>query len=493
MHNIYLIEDHDEALKVWRRKKLKGLDLVHLDAHIDFGYHPAQPIDKIVNEAKSLKELKSSLEHSLAFMQYEKDFNKQTGIGNYIYPAMEYGIVKNFYWVIPGGLKEFKESTKSIKNILRGLQKEIGQKIAIKGGPEIISTRLLRRNFIVCTLERLPHLKQDVLLDIDTDFLVIDSLLNENSTAKIGKRKPWILPQDLVMMLKSRVKKPQIVTVAYSVNGGWTPMKYKHLGDEIAYYFTPGKFKKHLKRSYQAAEYFNLFTSTGNKGYYKKAVNLNPSYRVADNNYGPLYLSLRKFSLAQKEFLKILEADPKNPACLLGLGNVALEKRDFKKAKKNFSSALNSANHKLFNKVKNQSLLGLARAEFNLRDLDESKELLYRYQTLEPLQPQSYYFLGRIFEKEKDFERSAMLYKDAYRLGFDNIKIIWRLLQISRHLKEKKNIIQYIIAKYSKFKKAFTREKKLGLKKGKKIRDLRKIEKRMAIIERHCKEKYSKN
>lgn len=465
MNSIYLIEDHDEALKVWKQKKIKGLDLVHLDAHIDFGFYQAKPIEKIVNEARSLKELKRRLEYSFTFMRYENDFDKQIHTENYIYPAMEQGIVKNFYWVVPGGLKEFKESYKSIKDILESLTKDKGQKIGIREQElehrekRIISTKLLGRNLIVCTLERLPLFKQNVLLDIDTDFLVIDSFLNADNTVKIGKRKPWILPQDLVRILKERIKEPQIITVAYSVNGGWTPLRYKHLGDEIAYYFAPRKFKKHLKNNSQAAEYFNLFISTGKKKYYQKAVKLNPTYRVANNNYGPLYLSLRKFSLAQDEFLKILEVDPKNPTCLLGLGNIALEKRDFKKAKKYFSSAFSSGDNRLFSKVKRESLLGLAKIEFNLKNFDKAKELLCHYQTLEPLQPQCYYLLGRIFEKEKDFERSVTLYKDAYRLRFDNIEIFWRLLQISHRLREKELIIKYIMAEYNKFKRAFTRKK----------------------------------
>ena len=97
MNNIFLIEDHDEVLKLWREKNIKGLDLVHIDAHIDFGFHPAKPIGKIFNEARSLKELKRGLEYSLAFMHYEKDFDKQSNIGNYIYPAIEENIVKNFW------------------------------------------------------------------------------------------------------------------------------------------------------------------------------------------------------------------------------------------------------------------------------------------------------------------------------------------------------------------------------------------------------------
>jgi tetratricopeptide (TPR) repeat protein len=268
------------------------------------------------------------------------------------------------------------------------------------------------------------------------------------------------------------------------VNGGWTPIKYKHLGDEIAYYFAPRKFKKHLKNSSQAAECFNLFTSTGKKEYYQKAVKLNPTYRVADNNYGSLYLSLRKFSLAQDNFLRVLKVDPKSPACLLGLGNIASERRDFKKAKKYFSSTLNSENHRLFTKVKNQSLLGLAKAEFDLKNFKRAKELLFRCQTRQPLQPQSYYLLGRIFEKEKDFERSARLYQDAIRLGFGSIEPISRLLKVSSYLKEKNTINKYIIVRYNQFKKGFIRTKRLSLKKGKKIKGLRKIEEKMLAFEK---------
>lgn len=480
MNKIFLIEDHHEALKIWREKEVRNLDLVHIDAHIDFGFHLARPIKRIFNEARSLKELKKGLEYSLAFTHYEKDFDKQTGMGNYIYPAMQEGIVKNFYWIVPGGLKEFKESYKLIKNIVSNLTKNT-PRLRSRG---IISTDFLGRNLVVCTLERLPVLKQNVILDIDTDFLIIDGLLTSSNTDKIGKRKPWILPQDLVEILKERIKRPRLITIAYSVNGGWTPMKYKHLGDEIAYYFAPGKFKNRLDNNSQAAECFNLFTSSGKKEYYRKAVKLNPTYRVADNNYGPLYLSLRKFSLAQDEFLRVLEVDPKNPACLLGIGNIALERRDSKKAKECFSSILNSGNHGLFNKVKDQSVFGLAKAEFDLKNFERAKELLFRYQSCQPLQPQSYYLLARIFEKEKDFERSARLYQDAIRLGFGSIEPISRLLKISPHLKEKDAINKYVIVRYNQFKKGFIRTKRLSLKKAKKVKGLRGIERKMVILER---------
>ena len=203
--NISLIEDHHEALEIWKRKRFKNLDLVHIDAHIDFGFYPARPKERIMKEAKTLNQLKQELERSLLYQRYQKDFDKQANIGNYIYPAMQEGIVKDFYWVIPGRLKEFRQSLKVIKGMLKGFSGQdpcqLGDRPQATGNTfqdGIISVKLLGRKFVICILEKLPVLKQKVLLDIDVDFLVIDSLLNAKNTAKIGKRKRWIRPDRLV-------------------------------------------------------------------------------------------------------------------------------------------------------------------------------------------------------------------------------------------------------------------------------------------------------
>jgi len=499
-NNIFLIEDHDEALRVWRQEKIKGIDLVHIDAHMDFGIQPAKPIDKIFRQAKSLKELKRGLEYSLAFMRYERDFDKQTNIGNYIYPAMCEGIVKDFYWVVPGGLKEFRKGGKFIRNMLKSFAKwsnyplslpcrqagaipalPTGRRYPLKEG--IISANLFGRKFVICILDKLPILRQKILLDIDTDFLVVDSLLNANNTAKIGKRKPWILPQKLTDSLKEKIEQPEVITIAYSVNGGYMPMKYKHLGDEIACLFAP-EFKMRLERNLQAAEYFNVFVSCGKKEYYQKAVTLNPSYRAGDNNYGALYLSLRRFLKAEDEFLKIAGVDPGNPYPVVGLGNVALERKDYKKARRYFSSVLRLKNDDFSVKARTQALFGLARAEFRLRGFKKAKKLFFRLQALKPLEPQSYYFLGRILEKEKNFKESAGQYQQAMSLGLNNLELISRLLKISYHFKQKDDIIKYVIVRYKEFKKGFLRAKRLGLKAAKKFRGLQRIEEKMIVFER---------
>lgn len=479
---VFLIEDHDEALKIWRQKGFKNLDLVHIDAHIDFGFYQAKPIDNIIREAKTLKELKSDLERSLAYQQYENDLDKQTNIGNYIYPAMLEGIVKDFYWVIPGGLKEFKESKKFIRNIIKNFTECRRQESEAREEKGIISAKLWGRKFIVCVLEKLPILRQKVLLDIDTDFLVIDSIVNADNTARIGKRKPWILPKDLAEALAKKISKKAAITIAYSVNGGYTPMGYKHLGDELAYNFAPVEFRSRFRAGLAAAENFNLFRSTGIKKYYEKAIACDPAYRVSDNNYGPLYLALGKFSLARKEFSKVLKADPKNPACLLGLGQIYLQKNNFKKAKTYFSLVLDQGNQGLFSKIEEQCLLGMASAEFKIGNIHQAKKLLLRYQSFERLNAQSHYLLGRIYEKERRFPKAAAFYKNALILGFDALETISRLLKIAFSLNNKHAIIDLVTGRYNAFKAVFLKARKL--KNNKAIKKWDKTEKKMRAIER---------
>ena len=484
--NISLIEDHHEALNIWRRKNLRRVDLIHIDAHIDFGFYPAKPKEQIIREAKTLNQLKRELEKSLLYQRYQKDFDRQANIGNYIYPAMCEGIVKDFYWVIPGKLKEFKSSLKFIKGILKNFAKQDpcrppGEKQGVKPKIEegIITSKLLGRKFVVCILEKLPVLKQKVLLDIDTDFLVISSLLDANNTVKIGKRKRWIRPDRLIKNLVITKKlKTIFTTIAYSVNGGYTPMRYKILGDELAYRLSPKHFKEHYGQRFIASVFFERFESSGKREHYQKAVKLNPSYRAADNNYGPLYLPLRKFSQAEKEFLKIINVDIKNPYPFIGLGNIALEKKDFLKAKKHFFYAVG------LKKDLPRSLFGLAQAEFRLKNFKKAKELFCRYQAIEPLQSGSRYFLGCIYENEKDFEKAAACFQDAMRLGLNNIDVIKRLLKTCWHLKAKNDIIKYVSARYKELKRGFDKAKRLSLKKGGKLKGLRKIEKNMAVLDK---------
>jgi len=481
MKNIFLIEDHDEALGIWRRQGIRDLDLVHIDAHMDFGRHQAQSVDQLIRQVKSLAELKAGLEANIAYKQYASDFDRQTNIGNYIYPAMREGIVRDFYWVIPGDAREFERSASSLRKLLTSSTFHL---TGIRYGGRYLTGELFGRKFIACSLDSLPIFRRKVLLDIDTDYLVIPSIRAASPTIDIGKRKSWILAKELAGKLNPRIKRPAITTIAYSVNGGFTPIIYKHLGDEIAYLLSPGKFLRRYQKNRLAADYFSKFNSTGNKGCYQRAVKLNSTYRAADNNYGFLKLAIGKLAAAKKEFLRIQRVDPRNANCLAGLGNIALASKDFARAKNYFTNALALPESEMFSKSRKQSLFGLAKAEFHLSNLPRAKVLLTRYKRQDPFYHQTYYLLARVFEKERNFTKAVSCYQDAIRLGLNSIEPLWRLLKISSRLKIKDDIMKYVAIKYSKFKREFSRVKHTRLKAGKNIRNTDKTKRMMHSIEK---------
>ena len=461
VEEIYLIEDHDQALKIWKKKGVEGLDLVHLDAHIDFAEYQARPPHEALQEAKSVEDLKRQLEIGLAFGSYEKDFNRQMNIGNYIYAAMRDGVVKNFWWVVPGGKQEFKKSQKIIKDIIKGI---VGKNtICINNCSVYANYKSAVIN--VTYLNALPIFRQDVLLDIDVDYLTMPSLLQADPKENIGKLFPWITPQYLVQQLKEKICSPRMLTIAYSVSGGFTPMKYRYFGDEIAFRFSPRQFRQRYKHSLRAARYFESFCLNQQRKDYLHACRIDHYYRSADNNPGPLYLLKEKYRAAEKEFKRILKVDPLNPACLIGLADIALQRKEFGQAKKYFSQARGLAKGlakgfafgQVFKNERRQIFLGLGQSELGLKNYEKAKLWLMRYSRLEPLRAEPYYFLGVIAQKEKDFLKASQLYKDSIRLGYPALNPLASLAKICCRLEDKGSIIKYISMRLVSYKKEVVR------------------------------------
>jgi tetratricopeptide (TPR) repeat protein len=94
-----------------------------------------------------------------------------------------------------------------------------------------------------------------------------------------------------------------------------------------------------------------------------------------------------------------------------------------------------------------------------LKSFKIAKKLLKHYIAAEPLQPLSYYLLGEIFEREKDFVKSAKFYQDAVRLGFNNPEPLLKLLKISCYLQEKSDIIKFVKNRFKGLKKGRKRWK----------------------------------
>jgi len=478
MH-IKLIENHDQAYYLWKKLGISNKPLVHFDAHIDFNFYPLKPLRQTLEEAKSKEDLLQQLSQNLAYKQLNIKEESLTNIGNYIYPAMRDGIVNDFYWVIPGDKNEFIRRLKNLKSMIKVLAKQDPKPqttVKIKDG--ILKTRLYGRKFIICFLKALPKINKKVLLDIDTDFLVIDSMRKSKNADEIGSRKNWIEPEEFIRVLKTKIRYPVLVTIAYSVNGGYTPLKFKYLGDEIASRLKGKTFK--MPPAAKAFNLFNDFWQGKNKKkaryYYRSAIKSDPAYAVTDNNDGHLYLAKRFYKKAKGEFRKILYCDPRNIDALCGMGHVYLKRQKYKPAERYFKEALRVCSDYP------KALFGLGCAQFKLKKYKTAEKYLLRYQTKEPMQPHSHYFLGQIYKKGRQFPNAIAEYKDALRLGLNNPVTYRELLRLAKYSTQGKEIIQNLRIKFKRFKQDFFGKQKPYLTKQGKIKAIKRIERELILF-----------
>jgi tetratricopeptide (TPR) repeat protein len=425
---IFLKDDHDQALLVWRKAGVKDLDLVHVDAHIDFAVHQAmRPIDAL-NQAMSSEELKLNLEKTLCFLKYADNLDKQTDIGNYIYPAMIEGIVRDFWWVIPGS----KESLAKNKKLLtRAFCSAFNRKtISLTECEQGFLYNALGRNFYICALSTLPTFNQPILLDIDVDFMVVKNATCADSTYAIGKRKIEITPRRLAVALKSKIKNPLITTIVYSTHGGFTPMHLRCLGDELAFHFAPQDFTEKYSRAVKAASCFRQFQVNADKKAYWASIKLEPAYQQGDNNYGPLYLTVGKLRDAQRELQKILKVDPDNYFAVGNMGLLSLRQKKYSQAIVYLESALKKP------QIKTASILAnaLGEAKIKVGLIAQAKHWFKYCIDDDRFNSNALFNLGEISFKENNHKNALRYYQSARQLGFNKMVLASRIRQCNQCL-----------------------------------------------------------
>jgi len=329
------LENHDEAYRIWRAAGIKDRTLVHLDAHDDLWH---------IREESELT------------------------IASFLSLALKNGIINRIFWVVPDLTWE---SSKSIRSLVRQLKKIIksypGRPSVFTVHPSRISTYLLGRSLEVCTLENLPRLEEPVLLDIDTDYLMIPRA-GGNEAPPIDL--PWCWPQELAVRLQAGGLRFDLATVAYSVEGGYTPLKWKHLGDEIALRLQgseadpprllgmsalqaaalaarQGDLASAVESCRRAREFlpdspapeFHLALlcldagqSQPARDHYGRARALDPSYGTPYRHAGFNYYRTGSLVQAEQEFRRGLVLDPGDAYAYLGLGQIAARRKRWTEA-----------------------------------------------------------------------------------------------------------------------------------------------------------------
>lgn len=154
-------------------------------------------------------------------------------IATFLCPAIRDGCFRELFWVVPDATWHTRVGVRAIRRHLKVLAEDYPGTpppvVTASGG---LRTSLAGRPLTICALGALPLFDEPVLLDVDTDYLLIPRV-SFGESDRTGAL-PWCWPEQLVERLRERHVRSNLTTVAYSVNGGYTPLAWKHFGDELA-------------------------------------------------------------------------------------------------------------------------------------------------------------------------------------------------------------------------------------------------------------------
>jgi len=216
-NKVFLIENHNEALLFWLKEGIKDKVLVHLDAHGDIRHIPPWQME-VVLEAKGAEEIGAHLKmpnepyHPQRFISF----------ANFLYAAVGLGVVKEIVWVVPEAELEVKDFDAARNRLGRALFTSAGSFDYKEGRWQGYA---YETKFTITPLDNLPTLNGSLLLDMDVDFFTFRSFVNLRH-----RSVPRIWPPAVLDILLKKAPRPSVVTICYSVQNGFTPLRFRYLG-----------------------------------------------------------------------------------------------------------------------------------------------------------------------------------------------------------------------------------------------------------------------
>ncbi|UCH80862.1 MAG: hypothetical protein JSW20_14170 [Nitrospiraceae bacterium] len=216
-----IFEDHSEALVSWMKKGHKDEVLVHVDHHSDCQYVPDHKI-------LSLKKLYENREWD-EILKHKDSGGVLFSLADFIYPAYRLGIVKKVYWVTTLDLFWSNNPLPVVQAYLREnkYSDDVIDSFHIDGKKATGSVHGLE--VTISTLDDLPPIQEPVMLSIDIDYF--SNIMKES---KINELK---VIKDFLRILRHKKLKIKNLDITYSVNGGYTAILDRHIGDELVQIF----------------------------------------------------------------------------------------------------------------------------------------------------------------------------------------------------------------------------------------------------------------
>lgn len=312
---------HDQAYYVWREANVRREILVHVDAHHD--------------AARS--ETWAAID-----------------IGNYVRTAIRDGMIAAIQWVVPDPMWR-DAATRAL------LFDELGHigSGPVQEEPEGARAAVEGVALWMGPLAGMPVPASRVLLNVDIDYFVTAGYEDGQSAEPLPV--PWCWPRDLDSRLRAVGLQPLVTTIATSVTGGFTPLRWAHLGREMAARlagaapapmlacFAALEEAAHLRERGAApaalevcrtaasacpaepAVHFHVAEMLQREGLadearaaYRRATEIDPSYGHPFRSRGPYLYRRRRLLDAEAAYREALALDPDDPHAQAGLAMVAL-------------------------------------------------------------------------------------------------------------------------------------------------------------------------
>jgi tetratricopeptide (TPR) repeat protein len=338
------MENHDAAYAAWRDAGVRQRILVHIDAHHD--------------------------------MWWVKDGTPIT-IANFIAPALKEDMIREVFWVVPDDSWQTARTRRPVLRHVKAIAKGYPQPSQVlRADDHEISAVVADKPLHVLPLRHLPRLEENVLLDIDVDYLVIPRVSHGEHDRHAPV--PWCWPDELLSRLAGAGLRSDLATVVYSVEGGYTPLRWKYLGDELALRLRGDGADESALRGMSllreaalaawrgdtaaaetclrqatallpasAAPCYHLAHLSLKAGredaareMYRQALARDPSYKTAYNSAGVTYYHDDRLAEARREHLRTLALDPEDAYAHLGLGQIAADEQCWPEAEASLRAAL---------------------------------------------------------------------------------------------------------------------------------------------------------
>lgn len=212
-----LFDDHYYSFCTWREAGLSDLTCVHVDAHLDVmrdGF--TEQSLKGIAQARNREELETHRGNPrLPWGGFH--------CGNYLYPALRDGTVTELIWVIPAHVVAGESFVDGVRQEVQNwLDLTLDEYAGLKGEGGAVVGSLEGVRFVVCTADTMPVIApgRSVALDIDVDYFI-------RNTDDLVWQNPYQLKEQLGRL------DPVCLTVAYSVDGGYTPLRERFLGQVV--------------------------------------------------------------------------------------------------------------------------------------------------------------------------------------------------------------------------------------------------------------------